>query len=305
METGVELSIIIVSWNTVDLLDGCLASVMAYPPRREFEVIVVDNASTDGSAEMVRRCYPEVKLIENEKNVGFARANNQGIPRAVGRYVLLLNPDTEVRPEALETLIRFLEKNEEVGAAGARILNPDETLQHSCYPAPTLFNEWLHLFHLDRQRRHGMETWDVVEPREVDVLLGACIMVRREALNDVGLLDENFFMYSEEVDFCRRLQKKGWSLYWVPQAEVVHYGGQSTRQVAGDMFLQLYKGKLQYFRKHQGRGAGLLYKLILLVGSLPRLALIPITWLERPPRRQQHLSLAGRYWQLVRALPEM
>lgn len=301
----IELSIIIVSWNTVDLLDACLASIMAHPPDRRFEVIVVDNASTDGSTQMVRRQHPDVTLLENEKNVGFARANNQGLRQAVGRHLLLLNPDTEVRPDALETLFRFLEEHESAGAAGARILNPDETLQHSCYPAPTLLNEWLHLFHLDRERRQGMESWDVTQPRAVEVLLGACIMVRREALDNVGFLDERFFMYSEEVDFCHRLRKAGWSLHWVPQAQVVHHGGQSTRQAATDMFLQLYEAKLLYFRKHYGRGAARLYKLILLIGSLPRLILVPLAWLERPPRREEHRALADRYWRLMRALPAL
>lgn len=300
-----ELSIIIVSWNTADLLEACLASIMAHPPRRDFEVIVVDNASEDGSVQMVRRQYPRVTLLENEKNVGFARANNQGIRQASGRYLLLLNPDTEVRPDALETLLRFLGKHESAGAVGARILNSDGTLQPSCYPTPTLLNEWLHLFHLDRERREGMESWDVTQPRAVEVLLGACIMVRREALDDVGPLDERFFMYSEEVDFCYRIRKAGWSLYWVPQAQVVHYGGQSTRQAATDMFLRLYEGKLLYFRKHRGRGAAWLYKLILLIGSLPRLALIPLAWFERPPRREEHRALAGRYWRLLRALPAL
>ncbi|MDX1688697.1 MAG: glycosyltransferase family 2 protein [Candidatus Promineifilaceae bacterium] len=301
----IDLSVIIVSWNTVGLLDACLASIMAHPPACEFEVIVVDNASTDGSAQMVHGRYPDVKVIENERNVGFARANNQGLRTAVGRHLLLLNPDTEVRPNALETLMRFLERHEGAGAAGARILNPDGTLQPSCYPAPTLLNEWLHLFHLDRNRRGGMEEWDVMEPRAVEVLLGACIMVRREALDDVGYLDERFFMYSEEVDFCYRLQKAGWSLYWVPQAQVVHHGGQSTRQAATDMFLRLYEGKLLYFRKHYGPGTARLYKVILLLGSLSRLALLPFTWLERPPRRAEHQALAGRYWRLMRALPAL
>lgn len=130
-------------------------------------------------------------------------------------------------------------------------------------------------------------------------------MVRGEALDDVGLLDERFFMYSEEVDFCHRIRKAGWSLYWVPQAQMVHHGGQSTRQAATDMFLRLYEGKLLYFRKHRGRSVAWLYKLILLIGSLPRLALIPIAWLERPPKREEHRALAGRYWRLMRALPAL
>jgi hypothetical protein len=131
------------------------------------------------------------------------------------------------------------------------------------------------------------------------------LLLRREALNQVGLLDENYFIYSEEVDLCYRLQKAGWRLYWAPQAEVIHYGGQSTQQVAAEMFMRLYESKLIFIRKHHGWLAGRIYKLILLITALVRLLVSPFAWLERPPRRQLHLTLANRYWQLVRALPGM
>lgn len=305
------LSIIIVNWNTRELLAKCLKSVsdevQALDPLR-VETLVVDNASTDSSAQMVQEQFPWVQLIENQTNVGFAHANNQAIRQSSGRYVLLLNPDTEVKPGALETLVHFMEAHPPAGAAGARLLNPDGSLQPSCYPAPTLSGEFWLLFHLDVLWPYGtyrMADWDLDEHRAVDVIQGACLILRQKALDQIGLLDEGYFIYSEEVDFCHRLQKADWRLYWVPQAQVVHYGGQSTQQVAAEMFLQLYRGKILYFRKHHGRLAAQAYKLILLAATLTRLLITPLAWLERPPQRQQHLTLASNYRRLLLALPGM
>jgi N-acetylglucosaminyl-diphospho-decaprenol L-rhamnosyltransferase len=303
-----NLSIIIVNWNTRDLLAQCLASVYAHPPDGEFEIFVVDNASTDGSAQMVRKRFPQVQLIENSKNVGFAQANNQAIRESTGHYVLLLNPDTEVLSGALETLGRFIDVHPQAGAAGARLLNPDGTLQPSCHPAPTLSRELWRLFHLDALWPYAcypMAGWDLNTPREVDMVPGACLILSRDALDQVGLLDEDYFIYSEEVDLCYRLRQAGWRLYWLPQAVVIHYGGQSTRQMAAAMFLHLYQGKVLYFRKHHGQPAAQLYKLILLIAALARLLLSPLAWLVRPPQRHQHLALASHYRRLVRALPGM
>lgn len=318
-----ELSIVIVNWNTRDLLAQCLESIISSQisvARHKAadltaddwllttEVFVVDNASTDGSAQMVRERFPWVRLIENRENVGFGRANNQAIQESTGCYALLLNPDTEVHPGALETLVRFMDGSPEAGAAGAHLLNPDGTLQPWCYPAPTLSRELWRLFRLDAiwpYACYDMAGWDLDAPREVDMVPGSCLMLRREALDQVGVLDEDYFIYSEEVDLCHRLRGHGWEIYWVPQAVVMHYGGQSTQQVAAEMFLRLYQGKVLYFRKHHGWLAAQLYKLILLAAALARLLLIPLAWLQRPPRRQQHLTLAGYYWQLVRILPEI
>lgn len=299
-----RLSIVIVNWNTEALLRDCLASIAANPPAGRYEVIVVDNASTDGSAAMVRDVFPEVKLLANGENVGFAGANNQGMEASTGDTILLLNSDTVVRAGALEALLQFMESHPQAGAAGARLLNPDGSLQHSCSPLPTLLREGMHLFHLDHRQRRAMQAWDVTRPRPVDVLLGACMLLRRAAVEQVGLLDEGYFMYSEEVDYCRRLQEAGWTLYWAPQAEVVHYGGQSTRQAATEMFLRLYAGKLRYFRKHDGPRAGRIYKLILYAAALFRLGLLPLAFLAPAPKRQEQLSLAQRYWKLVSVLPQ-
>ena len=296
-------SIIIVNWNTRELVSQCLASIYAHPPASTFEVVVVDNASSDGSVAMIRDTFPQVTLLVNDDNAGFAGANNRGIRHSRGATVLLLNSDTEVRAGALETLLQFMEANPQAGGAGARLLNPDGSLQHSCSPMPTLLREGMHLFHLDIQERRAMRAWDVAAPRPVDVLLGACLLIRREAIEQIGLMDEGYFMYSEEVDYCRRLQDAGWILYWVPQAEVVHYGGQSTRQAATEMFLRLYAAKLRYFRKHDGRRAGQMYKLILVAAALFRLLLLPLALLAPKPKREEQVSLAQRYWKLVKALP--
>lgn len=257
---------------------------------------------------MLRQQFSWIRLIENQKNVGFATANNQAIRQSTGRYVLLLNPDTEVKPGALKTLVCFMETHPEAGAAGACLLNPDGTLQTSCYPAPTLSREFWRLFHLDKLWPYGsyhMTNWNLETPREVDVVQGAALMLRRRALDQIGLMDQNYFMYSEELDLCYRLQRGGWLLYWVPTSRIVHYGGQSTKQVAAKMFLCLYQSKLIFIRKHYGWRAAQAYKLILLVATLARLALSPLAWLEQQPQRQQHRILASHYRRLLMELSHL
>ena len=317
-----DLSIVIVNWNTRDLLASCLQAILNnnhisidnyQSDRMEIgalivEVIVVDNNSTDGSSQMVSQNFPWVQLVENSKNIGFASANNQAIQQCSGRYVLLLNPDTEMRSDLLQTLVQFMDTHSDVGAVGPRTLNPDGSLQTSCYPAPTLSRELWRLLHLDAIFPYGsyrMTDWNLSQPRVVGGLQGSCLLLRRAALDQVGLLDERYFIYSEEVDLCYRLQQAGWQLYWVPQAQIVHYGGQSTQQAAEKMFLQLYRGKLIYFRKHYGWLAGQIYKLILLIAALLRILLSPLVWLQPPSHRQRHFILARNYKKLVRTLPGM
>ncbi len=302
----IHLSIVIVSWNTCELLEQCLASIYAHPPSVAFETIVVDNASRDGSAQAVRQGYPQARLIENADNVGFAQANNQAIEVCRGEMVLLLNPDTRVLPGALDALAQFMDQHPTAGAAGSRVLNPDGTLQQSCYPAPTLGRELWRLLHLDRLRAYGvydMTSWDVRHSREVDAVLGASLMVRRSVFDQVGALDPEYFFTGEEIDLCHRIRSAGWSIHWAPQAEIIHYGGQSSRQIAGQAFLHLYQGKVLYFRKRHGWLTAQLYKLVVAAATLPRLLLSPLAWLEPADKRRQHLSLAGNYWRLLTRLP--
>jgi GT2 family glycosyltransferase len=301
-----KLSVVIVNWNTGDLIRRCVESVYADLPAGETEVFVVDSASTDGSTLALQARFPGANYIYSPQNIGFGPSNNLALRRATGEYLLLLNPDTLVHPGAIRALLNFMEQNPQVGAAAARLLNPDGSLQYSCSPEPTLKGELLRLFHLGGVRPDGyypMETWDLAVPRPVEVILGACMLVRKSVLDQAGLFDEQFFMYNEETDLCRRIRQAGWQIFWVPQAQVTHYGGQSTRQMAAEMFVQLYRAKITYFRKYHNPITVGLYKLVLFLTSLPRLALAPVASLEPAGKGEKHRAIAANYQRLLKALP--
>jgi GT2 family glycosyltransferase len=275
-QDNVDLSIIVVSWNTRELLARCLESVRSDADtmaRRRVETFVVDNASTDGSARMVCSSFPWVRLVENAENTGFARANNQAIAEAGGRFMLLLNSDTVVRSGALETLVVFMENHPRAGACGARLLNVDGTLQPACHPMLTPARELWRLLFLDGifpRATYPMHRWDTTTPRQVDVIKGACFLVRRSALQEVGSLDESYFMYTEEVDLCHRLALAGWERWWVPEAEVLHEGEASSRQAPEAMYLQLYRSKLQFYRKTGGQSRANRFKCYVRLAYWPR-----------------------------------
>lgn len=307
---GITLSIVIVSWNTRALLAACLDSVAAEAAAVPggVETLVVDNASTDGSAEMVEQRFPWARLLRSDRNLGFAGANNVALAQCRGELVLLLNPDTKLLPGALAELVRFMAAHPDAGAAGARILNADGSLQESCYPQPGLLRELWRLLHLDRLRpwaAYAMDAWPTDRPRQVDDVLGAALLVRRTVLEQIGLLDTGFFMYSEEIDLCRRVRDAGRRIYWAPDAQVIHYGGQSTQQVATKMFLQLYASKVRYFRKHDGWAAAQAYKGVLLLAALLRLAAAPLAWFQGAAQRHRKHALAGQYFRLVTSLHKM
>lgn len=299
-----DLSVIIVNWNTRELLAQCLASIEAYPPEVPYEVWVVDNASGDGSAAMVRERFPGVRLIENEENVGFAAANNQAIEESRGKYVLLLNPDTEVQAGALQALLVFAEAHHQAGACGARLCYADGGLQPSCAPMHTPAREFWKLAYLDRIWRlasYPMRRWDPETPRRVEAIKGACLLLRREALEQVGPLDEQYFMYTEEVDLCYRLAEAGWELWWVPQATVTHYGEESSRQAREGMYLQLYKSKVQFYRKTGGEERAARFKGLVRVAYWPRIAVAAAGGLLWPALAAR----AGTYRRLLAELPGM
>jgi N-acetylglucosaminyl-diphospho-decaprenol L-rhamnosyltransferase len=276
-DSMLTLSIVIVNWNTRDLLAQCLTSISRSPllPSSSVEVFVVDNASSDGSAQMVAEHFHWVRLIQNNENMGFAQANNQAIGLANGRYILLLNSDTEVHPGAFDTLIGFMEETPQAGAIGAYLLNGDGTLQAACHPMLTPWREFLRLLFLDRVfhvATYGAGWWKTEEPRQTEVIKGACLMLRHTALDQVGLLDGSYFMYTEEVDLCYRLAQAGWQIWWVPAAKVTHFGEASSRQVAQTMYVQLYRSKIQFYRKYGGERHADLFKRLLRVAYWPRFA---------------------------------
>ena len=269
-----DLSVIIVSYNTRELLRGCLDSVFAsLGSGLEYEVIVVDNASADGSAGMIRDDFPRVRLLSNSKNRGFAASNNQAIRESSGRHVILLNPDTVVRHGALERMTRVLEERSGTGVVGPKLLFPDGSLQHSAFTFPTLAMVFLDFFPLqDRllngpvNGRYRRDLYGRREPFPIDHPLGAALMVRREVIDEVGLLDERFFMYCEEIDWCMRIKKAGWQIVCCPQAEVVHFVGQSTRQFRDDMYVELHRSRYQLYGKHYGDGFRRVARLLVFLG---------------------------------------
>lgn len=304
-----DLSIIIVNWNTRDLLQRCLDDAASHAGSLQYEVIVVDNASTDDSVEMLKSSYPQVRLIQNPENGGFSKANNLGIQQAQGRYYLLLNTDAFVHPGALETMVRFMDENPDTGAGGCRLYYEDGTLQRSCTAFPTLATELWQALWLDRLfprsmifGKYWMTYWDFNDTRPVDSIIGAFMMLRREALDEIGLLDEGYFMYSEEVDLCYRLNQAGWKIRFTPKATATHiWGGTSKRIQEKTTFLRLYQSRMRFFRKHYGRLSAFLYKIILFGGSFTRVIGGLFIFLLR--RNQSKLRSVRNYWALLRSLP--
>lgn len=273
---GTDLSVTICSWNTRDYLDRCLASVLDQAGDVQLEVIVIDNASEDGSGEMVEHKYPSVRLIRNHQNRGFGAGHNQGFAVAEGEFLMPLNSDAIVHPGCFARLVSFLRENEDVGVAAPKLLNPDGSLQYSCrrFPTPTaaLFRNTPlgKLFPNNRfAREYLMQDWDHSEPRDVDWVSGAALCLRASVYRQIGGFDEKFFMYLEDVDLCKRVHDAGFRVVYVPDAVVTHVIGASTDRVANRMIRQFHKSMLLYYTKHHLRRAPLhlrpLYWLIALI----------------------------------------
>jgi GT2 family glycosyltransferase len=265
----VDLSIIIVNWNTENLLLQSLGFIYQRLKGVEVEIFVVDNGSVDGSVSELRKAFPSVHFIENERNLGFAKAVNQGLQKASGRYVLLLNPDTQVKFGAIERLVSFMDSNSDVGVAGAQLLNSNGSKQNSIANFPSLATELLNkslLRWLFPKKFPGKER-DYSGPIEVDSVIGACMVVRREALDRVGLLDEDYFLFLEETDWCYRMKRAGWKIYHIPQAEVYHFQGKSAETEKKRAKVEYYRSRYHFFKKNRGN----LQWFILLGGLMIRL----------------------------------
>lgn len=283
------MSAIIVSWNVRELLVRCLQSLLSpeVSGRLNLEIIVVDNASHDGSAE-VARSFAGVCVIENTHNLGYGRANNKGMAVARGRYLLILNPDTELLPGSLRTLLDFADSSARTGIVAPRLLNPDLTTQTSAFRFPTLTMAVLDLFPLPapvpgkiraKLYNSAINGRYVVEqlanqPFFIDHPLGACMLIRREAYEECGGFDPRIFMYSEEIDLAMRFAKAGWECRQVPAALVVHQGGASTKQLPARMMTALWRSRLYVYRKHRSRPALLALSFLLLLAQLVRSAAV-------------------------------
>jgi N-acetylglucosaminyl-diphospho-decaprenol L-rhamnosyltransferase len=258
-----RLPVVVVSYNTRDLLRKCLYA-LARSMDVALDVIVVDNASPDGSADMVRAKFPSVRLLAQDVNLGFAAASNVALREldfgdvpagtlTTPEFALLLNPDTEVRPDAIFTLLGFVRAHPRAGLVGAQLIYPDGRFQHSAFRFPGLAQTGIDFFPLHHRllnsRLNGRYPRQTT-PFEIDHPLGACMLVRRETMQQVGLLDEGYYMYVEEIDWCRRIRRAGWQIWCEPRAIIVHHEGQSTRQFRQAMFVALWRSRLRYFRKY-------------------------------------------------------
>jgi len=258
-----DLSVVILNWKVKELLRQCLISVYRETSDIDFEVIVVDNDSRDGSAEMVAREFPQARLIVNDRNVGFAAGNNVGIKVASGEFVLLLNPDTELRENVLAKLVAVMRANPDVAVCGPTLLNADGSLQSSVRRFPTPSSQALVMLKLHNifprlkpVREYFASGFDYLASSSVDQVMGAAFMVRRTAFDELGLLDERFFIWFEEVDFCKRAIDAGHDVMYTPETHIIHYGGESFGQVFGPKKQHyLNSSLLKYMRKHFGLAA--------------------------------------------------
>jgi len=313
----------IVSYNTRELLKSCLSSIYQKTRGIEFEVIVVDNGSSDNSVKMIRKEFPQVKLIENRENLGFARANNQAIEQSRARYFLLFNPDTSFKANSPHEMIKFMDNHPQIGILGCKILNTDGTIQPSNASFPNLFTEFLRAFQLKRLisgvrlrekigqkwnrilgltlREYLRVYWDSERIREVNWVTGACLLARRKAIEDVGLLDGNFFMYYEDADWCYRMREKDWTTCYFPFFEVVHYVGKSDDRFSPSTFIERHKSMYYYFRKHKGKKAVFLLRLLIFGGLALRWVALLVIYPFGGKRRAELRKRLYAYLKVIEA----
>lgn len=311
--SGPDVSIIIVNWNTRDMLQDCLQSLQEQAGAVTTEVIVIDNASSDDSVHMVRRQFPNVSLISNQDNRGFAAANNQGIAIAQGRYILLLNSDTRVVDRAIAKAVAFADNHPQAGMVSCRTYFVEGPIQPNCFLFPSLLNLFLSMSHLgelfERNRffgRRRMTWWDYDTVREVQAIAGCFMLARREAVAQVGLMAEDYFMYSEDTDWCWRFQNAGWKIMYTPEAVIIHKGGSSSSQCATDMHLLERRAMLMFLERKNGRLVRTIANGMFLTTSLVRLVrLAPARFFgSADSLRKWHQATTAFRFHLMGRLPE-
>ena len=309
MSINVDVSIIIVSWNTRDILRDCLNSVYAQTEKVDFEIIIIDNASSDGSVEMVRQEFPKVTLIANKNNRGFASANNQGMNVAHGRYTLLLNSDTIVLDGAIEKTVLHADQEPDVGVIGCQALWPDGKRQNTCFRFPTLKLVMLGAFLFFREAKPFQRAFlhpdrylnrDFGQTNDVDVVAGCYFLVRREVIEQVGVFDEDFFMYGEEAEWCQRAAKRGWRIQYFPGAKIIHIYGASSSQVEEDTKVNKRKGNLLFLHKTRGAFVAWLGNVIMVFGMLLRIPFWVIEDVGRLIIRKEGNKIWGNRIKVIR-----
>lgn len=264
----IDISIVIVTWNAKQYVEDCLTSLCDRDNTMSTEIIVVDNASTDGTADLIGKQFPHIQLIVNTCNLGFSRANNIGITLATGRYICLINPDVQVPPDCLSKMYEYMEEAPTIGLLGPQMRGPHGEIRRSCMRFPTLRNSFLRAMALDstfgKTGRFGgslMTDFQFDTMKDVDVLNGWFWMARREAVDQVGPLDERFFMYGEDIDWCKRFHSTKWRVVFYPGANAIHYGGASSSNAPVRFYVEMQRANLQYWEKHHSHISLLFYLL--------------------------------------------
>ncbi len=289
-----DLSVIIVTWNGKEHVERCLEALRIYLSSDGVEIIVVDNASRDGTLETIERRYPTVVLIRNETNVGFARANNIGMMKASGKYLALINSDVRVLPNCLEELVAFMERNPDIGLLGPKMLDMNGLPQRSCMGTPTLWRLLCRACAVDtlfpRCKALSGLLMTYIDRRgiaDVDVVNGCFWLVRAEALVKTGMFDERFFMYGEDIDWCMRFHKNGWRVVYYPAATAIHYGGGSSSRAPIRFYLEKQKANLQYWQKYHGKISRGLYRCVVTAEQCLRIIGYGAQYVMRPSIRAE------------------
>ncbi|MBE7415680.1 MAG: glycosyltransferase family 2 protein [Deltaproteobacteria bacterium] len=284
-----DVSVIIVNWNARDYLLKCLGSLRSGLGSLEAEVIVVDNASSDGSAAAVRERFPEARVLEQSENLGFARANNIGMRESSGEYLCLVNSDVVVLDGCLEALRKFLGSLPRAALAGPRVLNPDGSLQRTCRRFPSLPGSLLSAIGLDDRNYFSQE-----KTARVEALSGCLLMARRKAVDEIGMLDERFFFYAEDKDWCKRFHDAGYENWYCAEAEAIHYGGGSSALAPVRFYIEMQKANLGYWEKHSGAVARAAYLAIILFHQVLRFARSGALYIFKPAERRSAAHKARR-----------
>jgi len=262
---SLDLSIVIVNYKVKVLLKECLTSILESTQNLNYEIIVVDNGSNDGSVEIIKRDFPEVVLLDVTENIGFVKGNNRAFKISRGHCILMLNPDTRIVHNRLHDMLRHFERRPDIGVIGCKMLYPDNTLQQSCYDFPSL-REIFGMYFLGSTVLTGLRKMDYDREQEVDFVRGAFLAVRRSCLEKIGLLDEQIFMFGEETDLCCRVKENGWKVIYSPETVIVHHKSKSIEQMSDNMYVQRIRSLLYYFSKHYGFMRTLCLRLIIVTG---------------------------------------
>ncbi len=305
-----DVSICIVNWNTKDLVQKCIKSIREKTSGLTYEIIIVDNNSLDESVQIIKSDYPECLIVESKKNLGFAKGNNEAVKKASGKYILYLNPDTELITNAIFGMFLFLEKNADFGAVGCKLVTSDGRIQFTCARTfPTPFNQFSFLAMLNRlfpQSKHlstvEMNYWDHADNREIDCLSGACIMARKDIIDALNGFDENFFMYAEDVDLCYRIRMAGWKIYYLAEDSISHHEGASSKKRSDRHFGEIMQRASNYYflTKHFGHIKAFEFKAAVGVGSIIRLFVLifvsPFLFQSLPKKMRP--DIFGKYFNL-------